>query len=88
MVQITHMPRIVSLPDLAATYRALVNSGAPIAEINAIRKHLSQESRERLLLDATIADACADEAERISNELNRTSMAGSVACGTRSWRTA
>ena len=54
----------------------------------AIRQHLSQESRERLLLDATIADACADEAERISNELNRTSMAGSVACGTRSWRTA
>jgi len=54
----------------------------------AIRKHLSQESRERLLLGATIADACADEAERIGNELNRTSMAGSVACGTRSWRTA
>ena len=25
----------------------------------AIRQHLSQESRERLLLDATIADACA-----------------------------
>jgi glycerate 2-kinase len=31
----------ISLPDLAATYRALVHSGAPIAEINAIRKHLS-----------------------------------------------
>ena len=53
----------------------------------AIRQHLSQESRERLLLDATIADACADEAERISNELNRTSMAGGVRCGTRSWET-
>ena len=31
----------ITLPDLAATYRALVNSGAPIAEINAVRKHLS-----------------------------------------------
>jgi len=31
----------VSLNDLIATYRALVLSGAPIAEINAIRKHLS-----------------------------------------------
>jgi glycerate 2-kinase len=31
----------ISLPDLATTYRALVHSGAPIAEINAIRKHLS-----------------------------------------------
>ena len=31
----------ITLEDLAATYRALVLSGAPIAEINAIRKHLS-----------------------------------------------
>jgi glycerate 2-kinase len=31
----------ISLPDLIETYRALVLSGAPIAEINAIRKHLS-----------------------------------------------
>jgi glycerate 2-kinase len=31
----------ISLADLVATYRALVHSGAPIAEINAIRKHLS-----------------------------------------------
>ena len=31
----------ISLEDLVATYRALVHSGAPIAEINAIRKHLS-----------------------------------------------
>src|ERR1700751_5092272 len=31
----------ISLGDLIATYRALVHSGAPIAEINAIRKHLS-----------------------------------------------
>jgi glycerate 2-kinase len=31
----------ITLPDLIATYRALVHSGAPIAEINAIRKHLS-----------------------------------------------
>jgi glycerate 2-kinase len=30
-----------SLHDLIATYGALVHSGAPIAEINAVRKHLS-----------------------------------------------
>ena len=31
----------ISLPDLIATYQALVLSGAPIAQINAVRKHLS-----------------------------------------------
>jgi glycerate 2-kinase len=31
----------LSLSDIAGTYSALVHSGAPIAEINAIRKHLS-----------------------------------------------
>ncbi len=38
----------ISLPDLAATYRTLVHSGAPIAEINAIRKHLSAVNGGRL----------------------------------------
>jgi hydroxypyruvate reductase len=38
----------ISLPDLTATYRVLVNSGAPIAEINAIRKHLSAVKGGRL----------------------------------------
>jgi hydroxypyruvate reductase len=31
----------ISLGDLIATYNVLVNCGAPVAEINAIRKHLS-----------------------------------------------
>jgi glycerate 2-kinase len=31
----------VSLDDLITTYRALVHSGAPISQINAVRKHLS-----------------------------------------------
>ncbi len=31
----------ISLPDLVLTYHKLVHSGAPIAEINAIRKHIS-----------------------------------------------
>jgi len=31
----------ISLADLIEAYRALMHSGAPIAEINAIRKHLS-----------------------------------------------
>jgi glycerate 2-kinase len=38
----------ISLEDLMATYRALVLSGAPIAEINAIRKHLSAVKGGRL----------------------------------------
>ncbi|MFZ0314245.1 MAG: DUF4147 domain-containing protein [Candidatus Korobacteraceae bacterium] len=31
----------ITLADVVQTYRALVHSGAPIAQINAIRKHLS-----------------------------------------------
>jgi hydroxypyruvate reductase len=38
----------ISLADLAATYRTLVHSGAPIAEINAVRKHLSAVKGGRL----------------------------------------
>jgi len=38
----------ISLDDLIATYRALVLSGAPIAEVNAIRKHLSAVKGGRL----------------------------------------
>jgi len=38
----------ITLPDLAASYGTLVNSGAPIAEINAIRKHLSAVKGGRL----------------------------------------
>jgi glycerate 2-kinase len=37
-----------SLDDLIATYRTLVHSGAPIAEINAVRKHLSAVKGGRL----------------------------------------
>jgi glycerate 2-kinase len=38
----------ITLPDLIASYRALVHSGAPIAEINALRKHLSSVKGGRL----------------------------------------
>jgi hydroxypyruvate reductase len=38
----------ISLPDVVATYQALVHSGAPIAEINAVRKHLSAIKGGRL----------------------------------------
>lgn len=38
----------ISLDDLIATYHALVLSGAPIAEINAVRKHLSATKGGRL----------------------------------------
>ena len=42
----------ISLDDLIATYRTLVHSGAPIAEINAIRKHLSTVKGGRLAQSA------------------------------------
>ncbi len=38
----------ISLDDLIETHRVLVHSGAPIAEINAIRKHLSAIKGGRL----------------------------------------
>jgi hydroxypyruvate reductase len=45
----------ITLPDLIATYQVLVHSGAPIVEINAIRKHLSAIKGGRLALAATPA---------------------------------
>ncbi|HEY6768869.1 MAG TPA: DUF4147 domain-containing protein [Candidatus Sulfotelmatobacter sp.] len=38
----------ISLEELVHTYRALVHSGAPIGEINAVRKHLSSVKGGRL----------------------------------------
>lgn len=38
----------ISLDDLMATYKALVHSGAPIRQINAVRKHLSATKGGRL----------------------------------------
>ncbi len=38
----------ISLDDLVTTYKQLVNSGVPITEINAIRKHLSAIKGGRL----------------------------------------
>jgi len=38
----------ITLEDLIATYKVLVHSGAPIREINAVRKHLSATKGGRL----------------------------------------
>ena len=45
----------ISLEDLVGTYRALVHCGAPIAEINAIRKHLSAVKGGRMARAAAAA---------------------------------
>ena len=45
----------ITLDDAIATYQALVHSGAPIAEINAIRKHLSALKGGRMTLAAPLA---------------------------------
>jgi hydroxypyruvate reductase len=45
----------INLEDLTATYRTLIHSGAPIAEINAIRKHLSAVKGGRLAQAASPA---------------------------------
>ena len=45
----------ISLHDLVETYRVLVHGGAPIAEINAIRKHLSAIKGGRLAAAAAPA---------------------------------
>src|SRR5260370_21342323 len=38
----------ISLADVLATYKVLVLSGAPIAQINAVRKHLSATKGGRM----------------------------------------
>ena len=43
----------ISLDDLVTTYRVLVLSGAPIAEINTIRKHLSAIKGGRMAVAAS-----------------------------------
>ena len=55
----TPIDQELSLEDLITTYRVLVHSGAPIAQINAIRKHLSAVKGGRM------AQAAA-EAQQVS----------------------
>jgi glycerate 2-kinase len=47
--------RNLTLSDMRDTYQALVHSGAPIAEINAVRKHLSATKGGRMAQAATPA---------------------------------
>jgi glycerate 2-kinase len=46
----------ISLEDIAATHKALIESGAPIAAINAVRKHLSAVKGGRLAAAAAPAE--------------------------------
>jgi glycerate 2-kinase len=45
----------ITFDDLVTTYRALVHSGAPIAQINAVRKHLSAVKGGRMAQAASPA---------------------------------
>lgn len=47
----------ISLEDLSETYQVLVDSGAPIAEVNAIRKHLSAVKGGRMAQAASTHNA-------------------------------
>ncbi len=47
----------ISLDDLSETYHVLLDSGAPIAEVNAIRKHLSAVKGGRLAQAAATHNA-------------------------------
>ena len=49
----------ISLDDMVTTYRALVHSGAPIRDINAVRKHLSRTKGGRMAI-------AAGEAQQVS----------------------
>jgi hydroxypyruvate reductase len=65
----------ISLDDLIATYRALVHSGAPIAEINTVRKHLSAVKGGRLarmafpaqLVSLLVSDVPANSADALAS---------------------
>ena len=57
----------LALDEVIATYRALVLSGAPIAEINAIRKHLSALKGGRMALAADAAGAAQQVSLMVSD---------------------
>lgn len=57
----------ISLDDLIATHKALVYCGAPIAEINTIRKHLSAVKGGRMGLAANHGEARAQVSIMVSD---------------------
>ena len=57
----------ISAADLTVTHRALVYCGAPIAEINAVRKHLSAVKGGRLALAANHGGARAQVSVMVSD---------------------
>ncbi|MGH9601256.1 MAG: DUF4147 domain-containing protein, partial [Terriglobales bacterium] len=65
----------ISLADLISTYQVLVHSGAPIAEINAIRKHLSavkggrmaRAAREAQQVSILISDVPANAPDALAS---------------------
>jgi glycerate 2-kinase len=61
---------VISLADVVETYKALVHSGAPIAEINAVRKHLSALKGGRL----ACAAAPAYQASVLVSDVPETSL--------------
>ena len=60
----------ISLADVIEIYKALVHSGAPIAQINAVRKHLSALKGGRLAL----AGAPAHQASVLVSDVPETSL--------------
>jgi hydroxypyruvate reductase len=63
----TPIDKEITLDDLLMTYRGLVHSGAPIAKVNAIRKHLSAIKGGRLALMANNAGAAQQVSIMVSD---------------------
>ena len=52
------LDKSITVDDTAEFYRALVLSGLPIKQMNALRKHFSQVKRGRLAVEAQGATQC------------------------------
>jgi Domain of unknown function (DUF4147) len=63
--------RSITVDDTAEFYRALVLSGLPITQMNALRKHFSQVKGGRLAVEAQGATQCGPTTTEQQKRLKR-----------------